>query len=135
MTTQRPGTDSGILIVDDHRATVDLLLYLLNRAFPERAMRSAGSAEEALDLCRTTLPRLVIMDIGLPGASGIEAARQIKALSPAVAVVMHSSHDHAVYREQCATLGAEAFVSKSRTHADLIPAIARLLPQSPTAAA
>lgn len=130
-----PSPDGGILIVDGHRLTIDLLLDLLASAFPALAMRTAGSAEEALALCRAALPQVVIMDIELPGVSGIDAARQIKALSPAVGVVMHSSHDHAIYREQCVAAGTDGFVSKARSYAELIPAVSRLLspqPESPS---
>lgn len=130
MPEQLPCPDGGILIVEDHRRTMDLLLYLLGSAFPGQALRTANSAEEALASCRAALPRLVVLDIGLPGTSGIDAARQIKALSPAVRVVMHSNHEHAIFREQCAAAGADAFVSKTRSHAELVPAVARLLSQT-----
>lgn len=121
----------GILIVEDHRRTVDLLVQLLGGAFPGQNMRTAASAEEALASCRLSLPRVVVMDIGLPGVNGIDAARQIKALSPAVGVVMHSNHDDAIYREQSAAAGADAFVSKAQSHAELVPAIAQLLSLQP----
>src|SRR5687768_6295449 len=98
----------GFLIVDDHEATLDRLQKLLARAYPGDVIRTAASAEEALALCSTAVPDLIIMDIGLPGQNGIEATRQIKALSPAVRVVMHSNHDHAVYREHCVKAGADA---------------------------
>lgn len=130
MPEQLPRPDGGILIVEDHRRTMDLLLYLLGNAFPGQAMRTANSAEEALASCRIALPRLVVMDIRLPGISGIDAARQIKALSPAVRVVMHSNHDHAIFREQCAAAGADAFVSKTQSHAELVPAVTLLLSQT-----
>lgn len=127
MTEQMLAPDGGILIVEDHRRTLDLLLQLLGGAFPGQAVRTAESAEQALAACRLTPPRLVVMDIGLPDSSGIDAVRQIKSLSPAIGVVMHSNHDHAIYREQSAAAGADAFVSKTRSHTDLIPAVARLL--------
>ena len=124
---KRPNSGGGILIVDDHRPTVQLLLDMLAGAFPGQAMLSACSAEEALAMCHANAPRVVVMDIGLPGANGIDAAREIKALSSAVGVVMHSNYDLAIYRERCTAVGADAFVSKTRTHGELVPAIALLL--------
>ena len=47
-----------------------------------------------------------------------------------VGVVMHSIFDHEIYREQSVAAGADAFVSKTRTYAELVPAIARLLQAS-----
>jgi two-component system invasion response regulator UvrY len=128
---QRPNRDGVILIVDDHRLTIDLLRDLLAGAFPELAILSAVSAEEAITLCETAMPRLVILDIGLPGMTGIDAARRIKALSPIIRVVVHSSHDDAIYREECTAAGVDAFVSKAHTHAELVPAVARLLSLTP----
>lgn len=124
---KRPNSGGGILIVDDHPPTVRLLLDLLAGAFPAQAMLIAWNAEEALAMCQVNAPQVVVMDIGLPGANGIDAAREIKALSSAISVVMHSNYDLAIYRERCTAVGADAFVSKARTHGELVPAIALLL--------
>lgn len=124
---KRPNSSGGILIVDDHRPTVLLLLDMLANAFPTQVMLTACSAEEALAMCQANAPLVVVMDIGLPGTNGIDATREIKALSSAVGVVMHSNYDLAIYRERCTAVGADAFVSKARTHGELVPAIASLL--------
>lgn len=123
--------DGGILVVDDHALTIELMLEFLAREFPEHALYSAGSAEEALGLCPTVYLVLVIMDIGLPGMNGIEATRKIKAMQPDIHVVMHSNHDHPVFREQCMAAGAAVFISKAQASTELIPAIARLLTRQP----
>jgi DNA-binding NarL/FixJ family response regulator len=128
---ERSNPGGGILIVDDHAPMIDLLQDLLASAFPGQTMRTAANAEEALVLCRADLPQVVIMDIRLGAVSGIDAARQIKAMSPAVGVVMHTSYDDAIYREECIAAGADAFVHKTKTYAELIPAIARLLSRHP----
>ena len=124
---KRPSPDGGILIVDDHQPTIELLVDLLARASPGVAIRTAGSAQEAMVLYRAMAPVVVVMDIGLPGGNGIEVAREIKALLPAVGIVMHSNHDSAIYRERSAAIGADAFVSKASTHDELVPAVAMLL--------
>ena len=121
----------GILIVEDHAPTTGLLLELLAAAFPDHSLRSAASAEEALELCRSRLPALAIIDIRLPKASGIAAAGWIKALSRKVRVVIHTSHDDEIYREQSLAAGADAFVSKARTYSDLAPTLRRLLASRP----
>jgi DNA-binding NarL/FixJ family response regulator len=125
---KNPG--GGILIVDDHPVMVGLLLDLLGGAFPQQPIRSAASAEEALQTCKLHLPDVAVLDISLRASSGIVAASQIKALSAWVGVVMHSNFDHAIYREQSIAAGADAFVSKTRTYAELVPAISRLLQES-----
>ncbi len=77
------------------------------------------------------LPQLIIMDIRLPGANGIEATRKIKSLSPQVSVIVHSNHDQKIYRQQCKAAGADAFVSKARTHVELVSAILPLVSPPP----
>jgi DNA-binding NarL/FixJ family response regulator len=125
----RPQTEPlrGILITEDHKPTADLLRMLLTAAFPGYPISTAASGEEALVLCRTVPPKVVIMDVSLPGMNGIEATRRIKAAMPAVKVVVHSSNDAAVYAEACVGAGACAYVPKSKPAAELIPVIAQLL--------
>jgi two-component system response regulator FimZ (fimbrial Z protein) len=120
----------GILIVEDHATMIALLLELIAGAFPAQLLRTAGSAEEALEVCRSGLPVLAIVDIRLPRANGITTVRRIKALSRGVGVVIHSSYDHEIYREQSLAAGADAFVSKARTYAELVPTIQGLLARS-----
>ena len=119
------------MVVEDHPATLAALLELLAAAFPACALLAAEGADEALRLCAAAAPRVVIMDIALPGMSGIEATRRIKASFPDTQVVMHSSFDMRVYREGAAAAGASAFVRKSSVVGELLPAVARLLPAAP----
>ena len=104
---------------------------LLSVAFPACRILAAESAEQALDLCASDAPCIVVMDVVLPGIDGIEATRRIKARLPDTAVVIHSSHEMAMYRDAAAAAGASAFVTKVKTLSDLVPAIAGLLPPSP----
>ncbi len=115
-----------ILVVEDHPATQAAMLDLLGASFDGVRVLAAGSAEEALTLCAAEAPRLVIMDIALPGMNGIDAAREIQARFPHIRVVMHSSNDMPIYREESLAAGAAAFVSKGATASELIPAISSL---------
>lgn len=109
----------------------DALIDLLTGAFPRYQVIQADSAERALVLCGMEAPSVVVMDITLPEMNGMDATRKIKALHPETVVVMHSSSDMPAYREESAAAGASAFVGKGRTSHDLVPAIARLLPDAP----
>ncbi|HEV8107367.1 MAG TPA: response regulator transcription factor [Burkholderiales bacterium] len=120
-----------IMVVEDHPATLAALLALLEAAFPGCRLVPVGGAEQALHLCAAAAPHVVVMDIALPGMSGIEATRRIKAAWPETRVVMHSSYEMRVYREGAAAAGASAFVSKSKVASELVPAVASLLAAAP----
>ena len=120
-----------ILIVEDHPPMLAVVHELLAIAFPACRVLAAESAEQAFELCAKDAPCVVVIDIVLPGIDGIEATRRIKARLPDTAVVMHSSHDMAMYRDAAAAAGASAFVPKYKTFTELVPAITSLLPPSP----
>jgi len=67
-----------ILIVEDHDTLRETLRKWLSTTFPDCVFFDAKKGEDAVDLAEAEKPDIVIMDIGLPGISGIEATRQIK---------------------------------------------------------
>ncbi len=119
-----------ILVVEDHPPTLAAVQALVSAVLPECRTLAAESGERALELCAEHAPQILIMDIPLPGIDGIEATRRIKALLPHTCVLMHSSHDMQVFRDGSADAGVSAFVTKSRTFTDLVPAIEGLLPST-----
>jgi DNA-binding NarL/FixJ family response regulator len=116
-----------ILVVDDNRHMRRLLLELLQPAFPGSSVLEAADAREALAQCRQAQPHLVVMDVGLPDADGIEVTRAVRQLCPATAVVMLSSHDGRAYRDAARHAGAAAYVAKNDVCTALIPAISNAL--------
>ena len=117
-----------LLVVDDHAAIRETVMTLLAAEYPRCRLLGAACAEDALELCRTERPELVILDITLPGIDGFEATRRIKELCPDTLIVMHSSSDQAVYQAASLAAGASAFVGKGRNSRRLVPVIASLMP-------
>jgi DNA-binding NarL/FixJ family response regulator len=122
------GLAATVLVVDDHPGVRQTVMALVSNQFPHLRVLEAGCAEDALTLCGSENPALIVLDITLPGMDGFEAARRIKASWPRTVIVMHSSSDMSVYRDASLAAGAAAFVGKGRNSRMLVPTIARLLP-------
>jgi len=116
-----------ILIVEDHTDVRRALRDWLGLEFPRCRVIEAASGEEAIALARSESPRLVVMDIRLPGMNGIETARQIKAALPFTQIVMLTIHTGDIYLADARAAGASAYVTKQRMHSELVPTLAALL--------
>ena len=112
-----------LLIVDDH-AVVRLGLRTLLSDEPDLdVVAEAGSAEEALKQIEVYHPEVVILDIQLPGRSGIEVCREIRDLFPETKVVVLTSHAGENFLEQAMRAGASGYVLKQVGNEELIRAI------------
>jgi two-component system, NarL family, response regulator DevR len=112
-----------LLIVDDH-AVVRLGLRTLLSDEPDlEVVAEAGSAEEALVKVAAAKPDIAIVDIQLPGRSGIEVCQEIRQKFPATRVVILTSHAGESFLEQAMRAGASGYVLKQVGNEELIRAI------------
>jgi len=116
-----------ILIVEKHDAVRQALRDWLEATFPRSHLIEATCQEEAVTLARNTSPQLVVMDIDMPGGSGLEMTRQIKTASPPVKILVLSSYDDDIYRAKATAIGANAYIPKQVILTELIPALDALL--------
>jgi DNA-binding NarL/FixJ family response regulator len=116
-----------ILIVEDHDDVRRAMRDWLEVEFPRCRVIEAASGEEAIVMARIESPRLVVMEIRLPGMNGIETTRQIKAALPCVQIVMLTVHTSDIYRADARAAGASAYVTKQRMHSELVPTLTALL--------
>jgi DNA-binding NarL/FixJ family response regulator len=116
-----------ILIVEDHQGVRQSLREWLELSFPDYQLLEAKNGEDAINVAQTMSPGLVIMDIGLPGMSGIEAAQNIKAAVPETRVVMLTIYDDEAHRSDAAAAGVSAYVPKRKVQTELLPVLTRLL--------
>jgi len=121
-----------ILIVDDNARLRALLREWLSAEFPDHLVLEAASGEEAVSRAGSALPSLAVMDIGLPGMSGIETAGILIARDPDLRVVMLSIHEEERYRREAAAAGAHAYVPKRLLQDQLLPAVRELLMEERT---
>jgi DNA-binding NarL/FixJ family response regulator len=116
-----------ILVVDDHDQVRCLLKEWLETVFPQFSVIEAGSGEEAVVVAQAKLPKLVIMDIGLPEMDGIRAAQLIKESVPSAKVVILTMHEEEQYKKDAFVSGVNAYVPKRLMQSDLMPTLTRLL--------
>lgn len=111
------------LIVDDHDQLRTVLCDWLKTIFPDIDFIAAADGESALDLIEQYHPKVVLMDIGLPGISGIETTRRIKTKAPEIIIIIHTIQTDQAYLDDAHLAGADIFISKNKTQNDLIPAL------------
>ena len=116
-----------ILVVDDNRHMRRLLPEILGMEFNGSSILLAADGREALAQCRQAMPDIVVMDVGLPDADGIELTATIRLFHPQPAVVVLSSHEGSAYRDAARCAGAAAYVAKIDVSTGLIPAISAAL--------
>ncbi|OGP71266.1 MAG: hypothetical protein A2W09_07595 [Deltaproteobacteria bacterium RBG_16_50_11] len=103
------------LIVEDSNFYRQLLKETLRSRFSKMEILEAGDGEEALQKITTSPPNLIFIDIKLPGESGLELTRRIKAQYPTITVIILTSYDLPEYREAGNQYHANYFLSKGTT--------------------
>jgi two-component system, NarL family, invasion response regulator UvrY len=102
-----------VLLVDDHSVVREGYRQLLERRRDIVVIGEAGDAAEAYGLFCKLAPRIVVMDITLPGVSGIEAMRRMLAHSPNARVLIFSMHEDAIFARRALQAGAFGYVTKA----------------------
>jgi DNA-binding NarL/FixJ family response regulator len=101
-----------ILLVDDHPVLRKGLVRLIDSKDEFTVCGEASAAAEAITLIRELQPDLVIVDIGLPGTSGIELTKTIRAEYPQLPVLILSMHEEALYVNRALRAGAMGYIVK-----------------------
>ena len=118
----------GILIVDDHEIVREGIRNLLARSGKDwQVSGEASNASEALLAVKSLQPDLVILDITMPGISGLEAARLIVRLDLPIRILIFTMHESATFEAEVRAAGAHGYVSKTQASRDLVLAIQTLL--------
>jgi DNA-binding NarL/FixJ family response regulator len=107
------GRPVAVLVVDDSLQVRRRLCEKITEETSVQIVAQAGSAREALHAFQQLRPDAVILDMGLPDASGIEVLRQIKQAMPLCFVIVLTQYDEPMFAELARTLGADCFFHKS----------------------
>jgi two-component system, NarL family, invasion response regulator UvrY len=116
-----------ILIVDDHAILRRGLKEILEREFRDVSVGGAGTAEQALTQLGSEKWDLVILDITMPGRSGVDVLRHLKALRPKLPVLVLSMHPEDQYGKRVLKAGASGYMNKESAPEELIKAVRKLL--------
>jgi len=116
-----------ILIVDDHPIVREGLVQQINREPDLRVCAQASNASHALAAVDEHQPDLVLVDINLPGRSGLELIRDLRATKPKLPMLVLSMHDESVFAERVLRAGGRGYVSKDAGGDKLLEAIRRVL--------
>ena len=127
MLTLVAGTPHRVLLVDDHQMVIDgLRAMLANHAHRVTVVGSCSSPEELWAALETETPDVVLLDVRLRGASGLDICRELVQRRPGCRVVFLTVYDDEQYLFQALRLGASGFLLKRVTGAELVDHLDRV---------
>ncbi len=112
-----------ILLVDDHSVLRVGLRMLLNSQAHLQVVGETGDGREALTLAESLQPDLILLDLTMPGLSGIEALPVLHRLAPSAHILILTMHDDVSYLRQALRKGASGYVVKKAADSELLNAI------------
>ncbi|MEX0884912.1 MAG: PAS domain S-box protein [Phycisphaeraceae bacterium] len=114
-----------VLLTDDHKIVRQGLANLIDQQPDMEVAAEAASGEQARELTRQCRPDVVVMDVSLPGISGIDATRQIIEDAPQTCVIGLSTYEAPDVANALRSAGAKAYLNKSQAAEELVEAIRR----------
>jgi DNA-binding NarL/FixJ family response regulator len=112
-----------VLLVDDHEVARRGIRSVLARDANLDVVAETADGEEAVKKAAELQPAVILLDISLPGISGIQAARRIRIVSPETRIIFLSQHDSVQIAKDALSVGAHGYVVKSDAGHDLLAAI------------
>jgi DNA-binding NarL/FixJ family response regulator len=112
-----------ILIVDDHPLLREGLRGVINRVPDMMVCGEAENASQAMSAVQKLAPDLALVDITLPGRSGLELVKDLQAAHPHLVILAISMHDESLYAERVLRAGASGYITKQQPPGELIKAI------------
>lgn len=112
-----------VLIVDDHYVTRLGLKVILRRSANITIIGEAESGPDGIEQALSLKPHVVIMDIGLPGMNGIEAAKELKLRSPEIKILIMSTRDDENCILDALSTGADGYCLKDAAEDQIVSAV------------
>jgi two-component system response regulator NreC len=112
-----------ILIVDDHGVLRAGLRALLSAEFDLEVVGEAVHGLEALNIASKLKPNVILLDLSMPGPSGIEVARELKQKLPEIRILILTVHEDETLLQEAIRAGASGYILKRAVESELIDAI------------
>ncbi len=120
-----------VLVVEDHAIVRKTVCSLLSSEPTLDVICQTANGEDAVTKAEQLQPDLILLDIGLPGISGIEAARRIRKVSPQSQILFLSQHDSLHVAMEAMKTGGHGYIVKSDAASDLLRGIRTILDGKP----
>jgi DNA-binding NarL/FixJ family response regulator len=118
-----PRNNITVLLVDDHAVVREGYRRLLEKRGNITVVSEAGTADEAYEQFCRLMPQVVVMDIALPGVSGIEAMRRMHEHAAQIRVLIFSMYEDVIYADRALRAGACGYITKASAPNVLVEAV------------
>jgi two-component system response regulator NreC len=115
-----------IIITDDHQLILDGLRSIISGESDLHLLAEANNGQQALALCESLQPDMVLMDIDMPVMNGLEATIQIKKKFPSIRIMVLTMHDEAALIKRIMEVGADGYMLKNADQQELVSAIRKI---------
>ncbi|MFB0536671.1 MAG: response regulator transcription factor [Anaerolineae bacterium] len=122
----------SVLLVDDNPSFLRIAIRFLQEHDDVAVVGAAGGGEEALALAQDLQPDIVLIDLAMPGLSGLGTIPRLRAVLPEAGIIALTVLDTTSYWQAALAAGANDFVPKTRLNTDLLPAIRRVAQADPS---
>ena len=116
-----------ILVVDDHAVVRQGVKQILNEQFQGAVIGEARNAEEMIDRIRKFTWDIVVLDVGMPGKSGLDALKELKQVCPKLPVLVLSAYPEDQLARRMLKAGASGYLTKDSAPNELVQALKKIL--------
>jgi two-component system response regulator DevR len=120
----------GVYVVDDSALVRDRLVDMLSEIEGVEVVGQTGNPHEVVSAIHKLAPDVVILDIRMPGGSGIDVLRDIKKDKPAPIVIMLTNYPYAQYQKKAMDFGTDYFLNKSTEFEKITEILRKLVSKS-----
>ena len=117
----------SIAIVEDHKLVREMWAKMFADKNEMEVVGESGGFDEAIAMIKAKRPDIVLLDINLPQASGLDAVPLIRKFSPGTRIIAVSMHSQPAYAKKMLQLGAKAYVTKNSSHQEMFKAIDEII--------